>query len=69
MILGYGVRFLPLSSRIMANYLKQIPHSMEEAGTVTGASWFRVLGNIFAFAGLWTTRYVVDFVYVFVLES
>ena len=45
-ILGYGVRFLPLSSRIMANYLKQIPHSMEEAGTVTGASWFRVLGNI-----------------------
>jgi len=45
-ILGYGVRFLPLSSRIMANYLKQIPYSMEEAGTVTGASWFRVLGNI-----------------------
>ena len=45
-ILGYVVRFLPLSSRIMANYLKQIPHSMEEAGTVTGASWFRVLGKI-----------------------
>ncbi len=46
-ILGYVVRFLPLSSRIMANYLKQIPHSMEEAGIVTGASWFRVLGKIF----------------------
>ncbi len=45
-ILGYVIRFLPLSSRIMANYLKQIPHSMEEAGTVTGISWFRVLGNI-----------------------
>ena len=30
----------------MANYLKQIPYSMEEAGTVTGATWFRVLGNI-----------------------
>src|SRR3990167_4271959 len=45
-ILGYVIRFLPLSSRIMANYLKQVPHSMEEAGTVTGTSWFRVLGNI-----------------------
>ena len=45
-ILGYGVRFLPLSSRIMANYLKQTPYALEEAGTVTGASWFRVLGKI-----------------------
>ncbi|MDO8139931.1 MAG: iron ABC transporter permease [Candidatus Brocadiales bacterium] len=45
-ILGYVIRFLPLSSRIMANYLKQIPHSMEEAGTVTGTSWFRILGKI-----------------------
>ena len=45
-IIGYVARFLPLSSRIMANYLKQIPHSMEEAGTVTGASWFRILGKI-----------------------
>ena len=45
-ILGYGARFLPLSSRIIANYLKQIPHAMEEAGTVTGASWFRILGKI-----------------------
>ena len=45
-ILGYAIRFLPLSSRIMANYLKQIPHAMEEAGTVTGASWFCILGKI-----------------------
>ncbi|MBI2470902.1 MAG: iron ABC transporter permease [Planctomycetes bacterium] len=45
-ILGYVVRFLPLSSRIIANYLKQIPHAMEEAGVVTGASWFRVLYKI-----------------------
>ena len=45
-ILGYVIRFLPLSSRIMANYLKQIPNSMEEAGTVTGTSWFRILGKI-----------------------
>ncbi|MCR4319429.1 MAG: iron ABC transporter permease [Candidatus Brocadiaceae bacterium] len=45
-IIGYVARYLPLSSRVMANYLKQIPHSMEEAGTVTGTSWFRVLGNI-----------------------
>ncbi len=45
-IIGYVARFSPLSSRIMANYLKQIPHSMEEAGTVIGASWYRVLGNI-----------------------
>src|SRR3989338_2369952 len=45
-IIGYVARFLPLSSRIMANYLKQIPQSMEEAGTVTGASWFRILGKI-----------------------
>src|SRR3989337_2908990 len=45
-IIGYVARFLPLSSRIMSNYLKQIPHSMEEAGTVTGTSWCRVLGNI-----------------------
>jgi iron(III) transport system permease protein len=45
-IIGYVVRFSPLSGRIMANYLKQIPYSMEEAGTVTGASWFRVLRNV-----------------------
>lgn len=45
-ILGYTVRFLPLSSRIMANYLKQVPYSLEEAGTVTGASWFRIAGNV-----------------------
>ncbi|MEK7297792.1 MAG: iron ABC transporter permease [Planctomycetota bacterium] len=45
-IIGYIARFLPLSSRIMANYFKQIPDSMEEAGTVTGASWFRVIGKI-----------------------
>ncbi|HHT9113251.1 MAG: iron ABC transporter permease [Planctomycetes bacterium] len=45
-ILGYVIRFLPLSSRIMTNYLKQIPHAMEDAGTVTGASWFRILGKI-----------------------
>jgi iron(III) transport system permease protein len=45
-ILGYVIRFLPLSSRIMANYLKQIPNTMEESGIVTGASWFRILGKI-----------------------
>ncbi|MEK7853280.1 MAG: iron ABC transporter permease, partial [Planctomycetota bacterium] len=45
-IIGYIARFLPLSSRIMANYFKQIPDYMEEAGTVTGASWFRVIGKI-----------------------
>jgi len=45
-IIGYVARFSPLSSRIMANYFKQIPNSMEEAGTVTGASWFRVLGKV-----------------------
>lgn len=45
-IIGYVARFIPLSSRIMANYLKQIPQSMEDAGIVTGTSWFRVLGNI-----------------------
>lgn len=45
-ILGYTVRFLPLSSRIMANYLKQIPYTLEEAGAVTGASWFRIAGNV-----------------------
>ena len=45
-IIGYVARFLPLSSRIMSNYLKQIPHAMEEAGTVTGASWYRILGKI-----------------------
>lgn len=45
-ILGYGVRFLPLSSRIMANYFKQIPNSMEESGAVIGASWFTVFRRI-----------------------
>lgn len=45
-IFGYGARFLPLSSRIMANYFKQIPHSLEEAAAVAGASWFKTLGNI-----------------------
>jgi len=45
-IIGYIARFLPLSSRIMANYFKQIPDSMEEAGTVIGASWFRIVGKI-----------------------
>jgi iron(III) transport system permease protein len=45
-ILGYGARFLPLSSRIMANYFKQISNSTEEAGIVMGASWFRILRKI-----------------------
>ena len=45
-IIGYIARFSPLSSRIMANYFKQIPNSMEEAGTVIGASWFRVVGKV-----------------------
>lgn len=45
-IIGYVVRFSPLSSRIMSNYHKQIPHSMEETGIVMGASWFRVLGYV-----------------------
>lgn len=45
-ILGYGARFLPLSSRIMANYFKQIPNSMEESGAVIGASWFTVFSRI-----------------------
>lgn len=45
-IIGYVVKFSPLSSRIMANYLKQMPHSMEETGIVMGASWFRVLRKI-----------------------
>lgn len=45
-ILGYGARFLPLSSRIMANYFKQIPNSTEEAGIVMGAPWFHILKKI-----------------------
>lgn len=45
-ILGYVVRFSPLSSRIMANYLKQIPRSMEDAGAVTGIAWFRIVRNV-----------------------
>lgn len=45
-ILGYMARFSPLSGRIMANYLKQLPNAMEESGMVSGASWFRVLGRI-----------------------
>jgi len=45
-IIGYMVRFSPLSCRIMANYLRQIPQSMEETGIVTGASWYRVIAKI-----------------------
>ena len=45
-IIGYMARFLPLSTRIQTNYLKQIPYSLEEAGSTTGATWFQVLGKI-----------------------
>lgn len=45
-LIGYIIRFAPLSSRIMTNFFRQIPQSMEEAGAVTGASWFRITGNI-----------------------
>jgi len=57
-IIGYMARFLPLSTRIQANYLKQIPYSLEEAGSITGASWFQVLGKIvfpLQFNGIITT--------------
>ncbi|HHT9111659.1 MAG TPA: ABC transporter permease [Candidatus Brocadiaceae bacterium] len=46
-IIGYVARFLPLSSRIMTNYFKQIPGSLEDAGAVTGISWFKILQKIF----------------------
>ncbi|MCF6150309.1 MAG: iron ABC transporter permease [Candidatus Kuenenia sp.] len=47
-LIGYIIRFAPLSSRIMANFFRQMPQSIEDAGAVTGASWFRIAGNILA---------------------
>ncbi|MDR4509824.1 MAG: iron ABC transporter permease [Candidatus Brocadiaceae bacterium] len=45
-IMGYVIRFTPLASRIMANFFRNIPQSMEEAGVITGASWFRTISSI-----------------------
>jgi iron(III) transport system permease protein len=42
-IFGYIAQYTALGERITAATLSQIPHSMEEAAQIVGASWFRRL--------------------------
>jgi iron(III) transport system permease protein len=42
-LFGYIAQYTALGERIAAATLSQIPHSMEEAAQIVGASWFRRL--------------------------
>jgi iron(III) transport system permease protein len=48
LVVGLGVQYLALSSRMVLAGSSQVPVSLEEAGAIAGASWWRVQTRIVA---------------------
>ena len=64
LVLGLGVQYLALSSRMVVAGSRQVPASLEEAGAIAGASWWRIQTRIVApllfpvLVTVWATSFI-----------